>query len=830
MDWPTPHSTKHVEQFLGLVNYHRSFIKDYAKLSVPLYALTGKHKFKWDEEHEQAFQAIKEALTSPPVLALPNKSDPFILDTDASDKAIGAEIIQVQEGKERVIAYGSTSLSAEQRNYCTTRKELLAVIKFTRQFKHYLLGRKFLVRTDHNSLIWLLNFKHPQGQLARWIEELSQFDMEIQHRPGKKHCNADALSRIPEYETVCPNYRLGLDIKQLPCGGCNYCARAHKNWSPFEEEVDYAVPLADGKSSRVEGSTRRVNWSSADGMVVDDRLIISQLDIICQEDQITVVGPDESLLRSINLTNDALSTGDTVKDQKKDPDLKVLRDWLINQSIPAPQDLQLASPAEKYYWINRESFQLKTNVVWKSSEEGKLLLVIPRAMQQAVLSACHDPPSMGHQGISRTKARLHEKYFWYGMSKSVGHYVQSCSVCNKHKKPNRHARFPLTCFQAGLPMERVHLDFLGPLPQTAQGNEYVLMMVDQFTKWVECIALPSQTAEVTAQAAVNQFFARFGCPFKLQTDRGSNFESKLFASVCELLHIQKTRTTPYRPSANGQVERYNRTLMDAVRCYIRNQKEWDQFLPQLAGALRSSVNRQTGFTANKMMLGREVNQPVDLMFPLDKTETTQMDQSLYVTELEAAISLAHQTARDTLRVRQKRMKGYYDLTVLERSYKVGDPVYVLDTSSTKGKTKKLCPPWKGPGIILEKITPAVFRVKLKTKVFTINHDRLKLCKDRTLPEWIVRLQKDAKLLEEALKAARRQSAAEAVFCTCRKPDDGKLMIQCDTCLEWYHGACIGVSRKHARNIKSYKCSSCTTNLKALVLKVDTQPKPIGLNN
>lgn len=119
----------------------------------------------------------------------------------------------------------------------------------------------------------------------------------------------------------------------------------------------------------------------------------------------------------------------------------------------------------------------------------------------------------------------------------------------------------LKSYQAGSPMEKVHLDFLGPLPRTENGNEYILMMVESFTKWVECVPLPSQTAEVTARAAINEFLSRFGYPYEVFTDQGRNFESELFRKMCEILWIHKTRTTPYRQSGNGQVERYNRTLM-----------------------------------------------------------------------------------------------------------------------------------------------------------------------------------------------------------------------------------------------------------------------------
>ena len=126
------------------------------------------------------------------------------------------------------------------------------------------------------------------------------------------------------------------------------------------------------------------------------------------------------------------------------------------------------------------------------------------------------------------------------------------------------------------------LRFCKPLPKSDRANEHLLMIVDQFSKWVECIPLPSQTAEVTARAAVNDFFCRCGYPYEIFTDQGRNFESLLFQSVCELLHIHKARTTPYRPSANGQVERFNRTLLASIRCFVgTNQKTWDLHIPQM---------------------------------------------------------------------------------------------------------------------------------------------------------------------------------------------------------------------------------------------------------
>ena len=214
-------------------------------------------------------------------------------------------------------------------------------------------------------------------------------------------------------------------------------------------------------------------------------------------------------------------------------------------------------------------------------------------------------------------------------------------------------------------MERVHIYFIGQLPKTERRNEHCWMMVDQFTKWVACIPLPFQKAEATVRAAVDGFFSRFGFPLQLFSDQGHNFESKLFEALCKALEIHKARTTPYRASANGQEERFNRTLMDAVRCFLgKAQNKWDQHVQQIAGAIRASVNRSTGFTPNMLMLGREVNTPAQLMFPNAKEK--HEDYGEYVSGLMKTMENAHECARSTLKTSLKRMKRIYDLRVLWR--------------------------------------------------------------------------------------------------------------------------------------------------------------------
>ena len=171
--WPIPSNGAEIRSFLGFASYYRKFIPYFSSISAPLTNLTRKKvKFIWDASCQNSFETLQQKLIEAPVLAYPTPDDEFVLDTDASGAGIGAVLSQIQNGEEKVIAYASKSLSKAQRNYCTTYRELLAVVTFVKGFKHYLWGRKFLIRTDHASLTWLLNFKEPEGMISRWLATL----------------------------------------------------------------------------------------------------------------------------------------------------------------------------------------------------------------------------------------------------------------------------------------------------------------------------------------------------------------------------------------------------------------------------------------------------------------------------------------------------------------------------------------------------------------------------------------------------------------------------------------------------------------------------------
>ena len=702
--WPVPTNVKELQSFLGFMNYHRNHIRDFAQVSADLYALIHAEYFNWRSRHQACFEKLKDLAISAPMLCHPSPDGLFILDTDASGTQIGAALSQVQDGVVKPICFASHVLLKQHRNYCTKRKELLAVVKFCRQFRHYLLGRLFLIRSDHNSLVWLTRFKHLEGQLARFLEELSQYNFKLIHRKGAEHVNAAALSRIKDPLEECDCYGAGQRLGDLPCGGCHYCTRAHKQWARFNDDVDDVVPLA----------IRSVEAAMPDQAMPEHQVVSNWVEN----------------LSSIELR----------RAQTHDPSIGIVMNWLEHSYEPTVRELQLTGPETRAMWLTRDQLKFKDGVLyysWTNVVGRSDCLIVPEEFRPRVLYFCHDSKDSGHLGQTKTLDRLKQRFYWYGMSKDSNIYVKQCSNCNKNKKGNRLPRSALEIYHAGYPMERVHLDILGPInPRSKSGSAYILVMVDQFTKWVELAPLPAQNAELTAGAFLKHFVSTFGCPLEVHTDQGRNFESDLFQAFCKVLEITKTRTTPYHPASNGQVEVFNRTILQMIQAYVsRGVKDWDEHLPLISMALHSMKNRSTGFSANMLMLGRENIQPIDLMLWIPSH--TPQDPPTWVANLTSNLSKIHKLAREKIGETQLRQKRDYDLRVFQRSFKRGDIVYLRDSSTQIGICSKVRPPWIGPYLVI-RARPPIYALQGKRRVTFVHHDRIKPCNDSSYPLWLQR--------------------------------------------------------------------------------------------
>ena len=339
-------------------------------------------------------------------------------------------------------------------------------------------------------------------------------------------------------------------------------------------------------------------------------------------------------------------------------------------------------------------------------------MLIPRSMRKEILTEHHNSRMVAHLGRERTIAKLKQSpYFWIKMRKDAEDWCRNCDICARIKPNQRVRRAPMKNYQVGVPLERVAIDILGPLPVTERGNKYIVVIADYFTRWVESYPVPNHQAHTIANVIMENFFARFGLPRTIHTDQGRDFESRLFQNMCHLLGIDKTRTTPWHPQSDGLIERYNRTLETMLKEMVSEQQtDWDLYVGLCCMAYRATPHEATKMTPNLMMLGRNLPMPSHLQ--LKSPEVPPENLPDYVAKLEERILKAHDHARRNNSRAQIWAKHEYDKSAKIRNLCIGDWVWIFNPSKKGGRSPKLQLGWeRRPYKILEILNDVVLRTQ-----------------------------------------------------------------------------------------------------------------------
>ncbi len=673
-NWPVPTNTTEIRAFVGLCSYYRRLVQDFAKIAKPLHQATEKNRpFQWTPDCQEAFETLRSRLTTAPIVAYPVPGEEYILDTDASEKCLGAVLSQLQDGTERVIAYFSKAMTREQQNYCVTRKELLAVVSALKNFRPYLYGQRILLRTDNAAVSWMRGLKNPTGQTARWLEELANYDLTVVHRAGARHRNADALSRCPckscerqnelnvpatdEAPVMEPESSRDLSdsddcVDQLPADTTAPVVRGLSVTGTPPEDIADADDDTDGDQS---GATARVFVRA---VRVLHRVQQNQQD---QQPSVMVraITRGQTSSRSALKHNQAWLEGwqpaevrlDQLADENVGPILSTLEE---DKPQPEWSEVSAHSSALKTLWRHWGRLQVCDGMLYRRwvDDHGKNVfqLIVPRARWDSLLKYYHDIPCGGHLAGEKTLERVKLHFYWPGMNDTVHEYCRTCDRCVARKPPVAKPRAPLQQYLVGDVMERVALDIMGPLPVTTRGNRFVLVIGDQFTKFTEAYGLPNQEAVTVARVFVEEFVTRYGVPRQLHSDRGTNFDSALFKEVCAFLKLDKTKTSVNRPQSNGNIERFNRTLGAMLTMYAeKHQNTWDEHLPFVMMAYRASVHSSTGKTPNEMLFGHQVTMPLEAVTAQPEDESEPVSSDEYLANLKERLRIAHHEARVQLK-------------------------------------------------------------------------------------------------------------------------------------------------------------------------------------
>ena len=305
-----------------------------------------------------------------------------------------------------------------------------------KQYKHYLYRKKFLLRTDHGALKWLFRFKDPSGQIARWLETLSMFDFDIEHRPGRQHGNADGLSRVP--------------CRQCGTGGLNLVQVLTRSQASRSQQDEPSKAATDGNG---------VAESHHD-----------------QQQSCWVSHFSHEQLRQYQLDDPVIG--------------KVLNMLETESTKPSWQEVSKECVDFKAYWSLWEILVQKGGVLHKQwlnpiDKTSHLQLIVPLSLRDRLMQELHGVLTSEHLGRKKTTEKVKSRFYWVGWCADVRKFCEACPQCPKKKPSPRKPRTELKQYLTGEPLERVELDILGPLPATYKGNRYILVVIDYFTKWAE---------------------------------------------------------------------------------------------------------------------------------------------------------------------------------------------------------------------------------------------------------------------------------------------------------------------------------------------------------
>ena len=732
-NFPEPKNQKDVKSFLGLAGYYRRFISNFAKISKPLTRLLQKDTpFVFGKECQQAFNDLKEALMSDPILIYPNFEEPFVLTTDASAFAIGAVLSQGPIGKDLPIAYASRTLCSAETKYSTIERELLAIVWAVKHFRPYLFGRQFTLVTDHRPITWLWSIQDPGSRLTRWRLKLEEYSFKIEFKPGKYNKNADALSRIKiNYLKECVDFNNKVKIFALEEASTSKYEPDENPESPFnnsEEDqkmTDEYNRFVENYKTRSLIDYSKIEFSNEQLLDKSNKNIVTFFRQNKMEELhfkiIDDIFEEELDFKELKIN---VATSKSVKNRK----------YLI---IPLPFDNEICSQHlfyclfkyQEVFELN-ETYSIENNLNLPSLEmmsfifadkEIKLkicqnIVTTPDEDQKPIiLDHYHLGKNNLHRGINETCRRIREKYYWRGMNKDIEDFIKKCEICQKVKIVRKNLSRPLVITETPrTPFERINIDIF-----EYPSRNYALTINDELTKFIQAYPLRDKKASTVVDTLM-VYFQHYGTPLRIHCDSGKEFDNTLLKDLCQLFDSKITFSSVGHPASNGSLERFHAALGEMTRINQAGNPEDHPFavLPYAVICYNNTKNKTHGFTPYELIFGHTSNRPPETLYNQEALI------SKYVRDLNNRMSYFYRLARRRTEDAKQKSKERFDKRVSENlpEFKVGDKVYIKE-SQIKSKSENK---FNGPYVITEILLNSAVLVNPETsKTTKVNFDRIK---------------------------------------------------------------------------------------------------------
>jgi exodeoxyribonuclease III len=701
-----PADSKSLSAFIGMSGYYRNYMRDYARIIQPLRdILTSGAPFTgvFTSEQQRAFDTIRTLMTSDPILCHPDWTKKWEIHCDGCSHGLGAVLVNVDnDGTEHTVAYASRTTTATEKRYDQYKLELLALHWAIQTFRPYVALTAFTVVTDNSAIRHVKLKPSPNGIIARWIMDIQQYEYKVRQRPATSHTNADGLSRCPQCTVHTPANCSAVAVQpSLPANPSSswlyrsVTALASLVTTPLASLVaGPALTRAKAKMVSIPHSSneppppvqapqkppppvQNPQMAPLPPLTAHEPLTpedLASIDLFWQKHDTFNADQAEKAIQDTLSRISASKPIDTLEltwdnfsaHQAADPDVsRMLTRWL---------ELHALSPAERSDIFQRtrslkrlkkddqptltRSFDEVLYTLYKVEQppnHPKVLhfvqnplspkLVVPQALVPSVLRHFHGNPVLGHPGRNRMLAQVRSLFRWKGMSSSVRRWVRSCTLCAR-RKPPRPLRAGLTSpMRATHPMEFIHIDHVGPLPPTANGDTHLFTVCDQFTRFVWAFPCKRQDTGTCLELLMKYVVFPFGCPKWIWSDRAPAFASHAMAHICNRFGIKKAQTTGYQPQSNASLERFHSYMNRALTFVCNKHKnDWDKWIDAVLFTYRITTNETTRFSPFFLMYGREPRIPLSAMLGVDPESRSNTEQE-YSLHLSEALHEAYEHAR-----------------------------------------------------------------------------------------------------------------------------------------------------------------------------------------
>ena len=727
--FPRPTNVKTLRSFLGLIGYYKKFIRSYAEMAYPLFQLLRKNTmFSWSEECENAFIALKTALTSFPVLRFADFDKDFVLTTDASRRSLGYLIEQPDaNGELRPILFGGRAVQKSESSYTISELECLAIVVACQENHAFFSARPFKIITDHLSLKYLNSLKLKAGRLLRWSILLSQYSFTVEYRKGSENEGADALSRR-DYEPTEPQTQIDDNLDDMLFNLDRPDEGEQPSQSPAMSDP-FAYHDRVRQTFLIDFTSKKKGGLSAAAAAAVAKAAAAATD------------RDDLIIAAVNETNDLVHSSDRLIDaQKACPELSPMINYLIAGALPEDDKIarKILLTCDNFVMI-----QNKLHHIFRPSRGVRETLPIieqlcvPNSLKREILSSYHD--SNLHLGVERLYETIRRKYYWSGLYADCYLYATDCVECQQVKKSTRTLKSPLNPLETGDIFDTVHIDVLGSLPLSEPDNfRFILTVIDGTSKWPELFPLKNQTASEICECLF-QYVARHGAMRRIISDCAANLTGAIATAFAKIFNIKQVHISVFSQQTNSTCEVFNKMILQAFRLNCsEKQSSWPLYINPLLMSSRSCVGvNSTKFSPAELIFGgRKLNFFVDHDF-LAKQDLPRNVES-YVQDMIPRLKLFQEQVKLNVAGSKMTAKKFHDRNATDHTlvFKLGARVWRLVQNKRVGFNPKLSPRWYGPFFIVGfgeypnsyKLRHAISDKPVK---FTVNGEHLKLCIDHS---------------------------------------------------------------------------------------------------